>query len=57
MRKSIYTAVDIGIIVVFAILLVFAIVTLLTLSKKTTDFISFVYKVQTRDLWFAILSL
>ena len=43
----IYTAVYIGIIVVFAIFLFFVIITLLTLSNKTTDAISFIHKLLT----------
>jgi hypothetical protein len=39
-----YTAVDVGILVVLVVLLVFIVIILLTLSKKTTDMIGFVYK-------------
>ena len=40
-----YTAVDEGIIVVLVVVrLVFIVIILLTLSKKTTDMIGFVYK-------------
>jgi hypothetical protein len=45
---SAYTAVDIAVIAAFAILLIFVIITLLTLSK-TTDIIGFIYKVRTQE--------